>query len=143
MLNFDDVPKVALDFMNSDHEEATNITNALMALLDTAEAGTADTQAISDTLQSLHNHCVEHFSRENAQMEHFGFPAYPVHHGEHERVLAEMQGEMDAWRDAGDVVRLKNYTFQTVPEWFIGHIQTMDTVTAMFIQQCGGPFELA
>lgn len=138
MLDIDELPKVALDFMNSDHEEATCITNRLMALV---EAGDNDTQRIGDTLKLLHVHCTEHFARENVQMEHFKFPAYSIHRREHEQVLQEMQDELDAWGSSGNVQQLKLYVFKTLPEWFIGHIQTMDTVTAMFIQQHGGPFE--
>lgn len=140
MIDFNEVPKVAVDFMNDDHEEATNVTNALLALVGAADNGEVNSQEISDTLNELLLHCQEHFAREEKQMQKIDFPPYPVHQGEHQRVLAEMEGELLAWNKEGDVERLKRYAEITLPEWFIGHIKCMDTVTAMFISQSGGPF---
>ena len=139
MINFENVPKVALQFMNDDHEEATKITNALMTLVGAADNGEPNPEGISYTLEELLTHCREHFGREQVQMEQFAFPPYPVHKAEHDRVLEEMEAELNAWRETEDLERLKVYVFNTLPEWFIGHIETMDTVTAMFIERSGGP----
>lgn len=138
MIDFNNVPKVALDFMNNDHEEATRITNELMSLV---EAGATDSPTVASSLLHLLKHCQEHFSREEAQMQQIQFPPYPVHKGEHERVLAEMEGELTAWQESGDLERLKHYLFVTLSNWFIDHIACMDTVTAQFIVRMGGPFE--
>lgn len=141
MINFDDVPKVALEFMNADHEEATKITNTLQTLIGAADNGEANPQAISDTLEKLLIHCREHFAREEAQMQKINFPPYPIHQGEHQCVLNEMEQVLEDWRKSEDLVALKQYAFDTLPEWFIGHIESMDSITALFIARCGGPFE--
>ena len=140
MIDFNQVPKVALDFMNDDHEEATKITNALQTLVGAADNGESNPQGITDTLQELLTHCQEHFAREEAQMQKVDFPPYPVHQGEHQRVLDEMEAQLQAWQQDEDLSRLKQYVEQDLPEWFVGHIECMDTVTAMFISQSGGPF---
>ncbi len=137
MIDFErDVPKVDLDFMNHDHREATGIVNDLLEKLD---SDPRDDEAIAATLEKLLTHNREHFAREEAQMEQFHFPPYPVHKGEHERVLAELEAELAAWRENGDIDRLKHYAQVTLANWFINHIATMDTITARYIAGAGGP----
>lgn len=140
MIDFEQVPKVALDFMNNDHEEATKLTNALLTLVGAADNGENNPQGISDTLQELLDHCKEHFAREEAQMQQVDFPPYPVHQGEHQRVLDLMEEQLKNWQKNEDLDQLKQYVEHDLPEWFIGHIETMDSVTAMFIARMGGPF---
>lgn len=135
MIDFNHVPKVALDFMNHDHEEATELVNRLETLINQTEAGTNHNEAISAALAALYQHNSEHFGREEQQMRQVNFPPYPVHKGEHERVLAEMVFEIDAWNQLHDLARLKTYITEVLPAWFINHIATMDTMTAIFIAQ--------
>jgi len=139
MIDVNAVPKVVVEFMNQDHQEAANITNALSSLVGAADNGEFNPKGICETFKELYDHCVEHFARENAQMEHFGFPPIECHRGEHEQVLAEMKTELEEWCDQEDLTRLKTYVDHTLPQWFIGHIETMDTVTAQFIERAGGP----
>lgn len=139
MIDFEQVPKVALDFMNQDHEEATRLTNQLESLV---TADSVDNRTVAKALDALLDHCQLHFAREEVQMQQAQFPPYPVHKGEHERVLAEMHGELAAWLEAADLERLKHYLFETLPRWFVDHIATMDTVTAQYIARQGGPFEV-
>ena len=132
MIDFEnDVPKVALDFMNTDHEHATEITNQLLFAL---KQTPPDTSAITTELQALLTHCVEHFDREETLMQQYDFPPYPVHKGEHDRVLAEMESQLNSWTTSRDVAALTHYCEQVLIEWFLGHISCMDTVTARYIQ---------
>ena len=137
MIDFEiDIPKVNLDFMNEDHKQATEITNRLINLANQPEI---DKKAINDTLNSLLLHCRQHFQREEVQMQHFNFPAYDCHKGEHERVLKEIEGELQAWQESTDLNHLKYYVQTTLTNWLINHINTMDTITARFIASAGGP----
>ena len=133
MIDFNDVPKVELDFMNHDHEEATNLVNQLQSLIEAAESGEDKTEEITQALKALYKHNEEHFAREEEQMQKFNFPPFPVHQGEHQRVLEVMQEEIEAWQAGQNIARLKSYIVDTLPRWFISHIESMDTVTAMFI----------
>jgi len=38
------------------------------------------------------------------------------------------------WQTTRDINILKNYFTTTLPQWLTHHIQTMDTVTAMFFK---------
>ncbi len=134
VIGFKQIPQVALEFMNHDHAEAIVL---LSQLTDAVEV--QDGPTITQALQALLDHNREHFGREEAQMQAFRFPPYPVHKGEHDAVLAEMQRQLEAWRQTGDIEMLREYVDRTLPYWFVNHISTMDMVTAQFIANQGGP----
>jgi len=138
-IDIQNIPQVALGFMNSDHKAFVDIFNTLADLL---AQSSRERHEVSALLEQLLEHSREHFAREEQQMIQFSFPAYSCHKSEHEQVLVEMEKELDAWRAAGDVQWLNDYLEQ-LPEWLAGHIASMDTVTANYISQMGGPVELA
>jgi hemerythrin len=136
LLDLSAVPHVALDFMNNDHATATEIANQLYAEIDLAKNTEVDnTSQITELLTELYQHNVEHFSREESQMVSAAFPPYDCHKGEHERVLAQMQEVLSTWQTAHDLSQLEHYLSDVMVPWFIQHINTMDTVTAMFISR--------
>lgn len=135
MIDFSLVPRVAVDFMNEDHRHFTDITNRLEALLDDEDSAA---EAITAQLEQLLEHCREHFGREEKQMLLYVFPPYLVHKGEHERVLAELESVVARWRQSQERDPVIRYV-GLLPEWFAGHIATMDTVTANYIVRMGGP----
>ena len=137
-MDFNDVSNVALDFMNRDHQEATDLINQLLSLISATENGEAKIEEINTLLAELFTHNSEHFAREEEQMLKFNFPAYPIHKAAHERVIAEMTTKISSWQRNNDLPHLKEYIGQTLPDWFIGHVETMDTMTAMFVVRSGG-----
>ena len=137
-IDIQNIPQVALGFMNRDHKAFVDIFNALADLL---AQSSRERHAVSALVEQLLEHSREHFAREEQQMKQFLFPAYSCHKSEHEQVLVEMEKELDAWRAAGDVQWLNDYLEQ-LSEWLAGHIASMDTVTANYISQMGGPVEL-
>jgi len=138
LINDDAIPHVALDFMNSDHAEATTQINTLDMLLNLAAEGDQESlNKIETTLQSTYQHSVEHFSREEAEMVRTGFPAYGCHKGEHERVLEELRIILQEWLQHKDINLLQSYVRNTLQGWLQAHVETMDTVTAMFVASRG------
>lgn len=115
--------KVGVRFMDADHEEAV----ALMGQMAAAEG--AELRAL---FHHFTQHCREHFARENDLMARIGFFAQACHSDEHERVLAELDEMASKDDDA-----LAAYARDSLPEWFLGHRNSMDFVTAQFAQQCG------
>ena len=132
------IPRVALAFQNEDHETEGHLLNAVAEALDRYRRGDEGQDAVLAPLEALVEHTREHFDRENRVMQEQGFPAYPVHQGEHSRVLSQMEREAFAFREQGDTDRLWRYVSSVVPEWFVTHIQTMDAVTAQFVTMRGG-----
>ena len=127
------IPQVPVPFMNEDHAEEARLLNALADALAAVRAGQGSKADVLDRWQELERHTRERFERENEAMRRVAFHAYPLHSGEHERVLAEMAAEAGAYAKSGDAERLWIYVTQAVPAWFVRHIQTMDQVTARFV----------
>ncbi|WP_415888361.1 bacteriohemerythrin [Neptuniibacter sp. SY11_33] len=125
-----DIPQVAVDFMNDDHAEAITLLNQLF---DTLETG--NDSEVDGALSGFYQHNAEHFAREEEQMIRINFPPYTCHKGEHERVLQEMRETQQQWQANHDRAELNSYLKDTVIPWFVNHINTMDTVTAMFISR--------
>jgi hemerythrin len=127
------VPKLPLAFMNADHAEEVRLLEELGQALSVHRAGEGSLEPVIERLALLAVHTREHFLREEQVMRETGFPAYPVHKAEHDRVLSEMDSEARRFREGGDPARLWTYLFQEVPAWFVHHIRTMDHMTARFV----------
>lgn len=116
---------VGVTFMDGDHAQAAAQINALAA---------ASAEARIPLLGHFIAHCREHFAREEAMMEQTGFFALHCHHGEHTRVLAELDAVL-ARLQAGDPQ--DHYFTKALPGWLLDHRGTMDMVTAQFAQAAG------
>ena len=66
-----------------------------------------------------------------------GFPAYPVHKAEHDRVLGEIDEVASRWAETQDRSELGSWLRGGFPSWLVEHIQTMDNVTSRFLAQAG------
>ena len=138
LVALDAIPQVPLDFINADHREEARLLNELDEALAEHRGGRAGPEKVVAAFEHLYQHTVEHFGREEEAMQRVGFPPYPVHKGEHERVLAEMRGEGKAFAEGKDAARLEAYVTRAVPAWFTNHILTMDQITATFVKMRGG-----
>ncbi|MET0091522.1 MAG: hemerythrin family protein [Candidatus Thiodiazotropha sp.] len=131
----DKMPRVALELMNSVHEEEIALVNELGALLLSGLDGVVDEAAITQSLAAWISHTREHFEGENRLMRNHKFPPYPVHKGEHDQVLTQL-GQLDkAWSENRDVGMLARFLYEDWLPWFNAHVKTMDTVTAGFLNQ--------
>lgn len=128
MINFDELPKVALDFMNQDHQDAVNLVNDIEKYY---EAG--DVDGAKDNLKRLQEHCKDHFSHEEQEMRAHSFPPYQVHKQEHDRVLMELDMVITQLENHGDLSKVSGYLKNEFPTWFAQHLATMDLRTAQFI----------
>lgn len=126
-LDPDDLPQVATAFQNEDHRVEVQLLNAAIdALSGSKESALA-------AIDALGVHTKEHFDREDEAMKRTGFPPFPVHHGEHVRVLTEFTGKADHFRRTGDVAAMRQYLEVEVVDWFLAHLRSMDAVTAQWI----------
>src|SRR3990172_10630589 len=121
------IPPVALSFMNDDHHLEACLLNDLAEALEQHRIRPAKA-AVLQRFEALLGHTREHFAREESAMEQSGFPAYPVHKAEHDRVLDDLQMEARAFLEHGDAERLAKYVGGPVAAWFLQHIQSMDLV---------------
>jgi hemerythrin len=127
LIAWNDGLKLGLGFQDADHEESVRLMNAMQTC--------SDAELPARFAQHL-EHLREHLARENELMERIGFFAIEVHMGEHERVLAE-QDVILAKLKSGDLAAVRQYVQEDLPAWFLGHLQSMDAMTAQFALQRG------
>lgn len=126
-ITWNDELKRGLGFQDEDHEEAVKLMNALHECTD------EELPALFDQFLA---HTKAHLERENELMDRIAFFATPMHKREHDRVLAEMQHFKDKL-GVGDIDAVRHYVQETVPNWFLDHLNSMDTITAQFALQAG------
>ncbi len=139
----DEMPLVAMEFMNAVHLEDIEIINELFALIVAYDKGKSSIEEINQKYQEWIAHTVEHFRGEEVMMVEKGFPPYAMHKGEHDRALDEMRGIFQEWQKTMDSSVLKIYLIEVLPFWLINHINTMDTVTARFFDTGFSPCGIA
>ncbi len=127
-----DLPRVAVASMNATHAEELAIIERLLAAL--AEDDAAAAQAAAEDFA---RHVEEHFSREERLMERHGFPPYPIHKGEHDRVRAVVAQACAGLDTAEGRERLKAFIERDFLPWLVNHVSTLDTATAHFLAMQG------
>lgn len=130
MITQEQLPMVAMSSMNDTHLEEILIVNKL----DDA-AKNNETEAVHEILKQLLEHTSMHFSGEEEMMEEALFPAFKMHKSEHDRHLHELKSIIKYFEEHKDTNAIHAYIEGNLTPWLINHIETMDTVTAMFLQQ--------
>jgi hemerythrin len=125
------IPAVALTEMNDVHYEEIVIINQLHDIVISG----SDNDLISEKLLELKDHTVAHFANEERLMQEHGFPPYPIHKYNHDMFLNEFALLVQNWESTKDTEPLKVFLETTLPEWLHNHISTLDTVTAMFLNE--------
>lgn len=134
LIENNDIPVVAMDFMNVVHKEDVEIINVLfnLILVYDIEQNEENYRAINTQYKKWLAHTVAHFEGEEVKMRELRFPPYHVHKGEHDNALIRMNTVFKNWEQSRNIQALKMYLIEEVPVWLTNHIRTMDTVTAMF-----------
>lgn len=136
LLDKKEMPIVAMDFMNDVHSKDIEIINILheLVLAYELEPTEANKKALMEQYMFWFEHTIEHFRGEEILMVEKKFPPYPMHKGEHDKALAMMDNVYRSFVASGDITMMKQYISEAVPQWFVQHIQSMDTITAMFFK---------
>jgi hemerythrin len=127
------IPQVAVASMHQTHLDEVDLINRLHDLIEANHSGAGDRHQLDSVIDEFEAHVVEHFASEERLMLATGFPAYPVHRGEHERVLAHLRELLRLYRQAGELAPFAAYLRDGHLQWAHNHIATMDTMTAYFI----------
>ncbi len=134
LLDEKQLPKVAFDGMNKVHSEELKILNELYVAI---ESNKLD-EEVDKLFQLFLEDVKKHFSFEEELMQKTSFFAYPIHKGDHDRVIAELENLYREWKEKGDREAVKRYLKEEFVPWLLQHIQTMDTATAAYlVQQLG------
>lgn len=135
VVEIDEIPVIAHDAMHQTHLEEIALINDLGYVIEQGLDGVMDKDVISDKLKDWVEHTRQHFGEENRMMAEFDFPAYPMHKAEHDRVLKLIESLQKIWTDSGQLEPLADFIFLEWPGWFDNHVNTMDQVTAQFLNQ--------
>ena len=131
LIKKEEIPAVALTEMNDVHYEEIEIINQLHELVLSEQ----NIELISEKLQELKAHTIAHFANEERLMQEHRFPPYPIHKYNHDMFLNEIAMLAQNWESTKDKKPLKIFLETTLPEWLHNHISTLDTVTAMFLNE--------
>jgi hemerythrin len=129
LIKENEIPRVALNDMNKVHDVEIEIVNKLYDAIVKNE----DIAEILKYFDEFLNDVINHFTFEQGLMEKYNFFAYPIHRAEHERVLYELKSLEKILKEKGDMKTVKDYLENVFKPWIINHVQTMDTVTAMYL----------
>ena len=130
MITLEELPMVAMPEMNDTHLEETLIINKLEIA-----AKDDNKELVAEILKELLEHTAIHFSDEEDLMEETLFPALQMHKSEHDRHLHELNSVIKYFEKHQDTIAVSAYIKGSLTPWLIHHIETMDTVTATFLQQ--------
>ena len=135
------IPHVDLDFMNKTHFEEIEMVKHVGKLIsnyqEADKPSSNDTDEMTKELQEWYEHTVAHFERENDLMRETSFPAYRIHSEEHRNALDKLKSIVQTWSENQDIEVVSNYIFDFWPNWFNGHVNTMDMMTANFAAMNG------
>jgi hemerythrin len=134
----DQITLVALESMNRIHREEVELVNRLAALVANGMQGEIDETSITAQLGAWVEHTRAHFTHENELMKQYGFPAFSIHSGEHQRVLNLLQDLQQGWLRHQALQPLAEFLFDQWPAWLDNHLLTMDSVTADYVRLQGG-----
>ncbi len=92
----------------------------------------------SAQLEKLVAHTRLHFENENRLMAESGFPPTPIHMGEHERVLLELENALQLIQQ--EPSKYDGATFSNeLLQWFETHLRSMDTALAVHLRTVRHP----
>jgi len=129
LIKENEIPRVALNDMNEVHDVETEIVNKLYDAIVKNE----DAAEILKYFDEFLNDVINHFTFEQGLMERYNFFAYPMHRAEHDRVLYELKSLEKMLKEKGDIKTVKDYLENVFKPWIINHVQTMDTVIAIYL----------
>lgn len=130
MIDFHQLPTVALDFMNTEHQEAVDIYNKIEH-----DFKLHDVDSVIAGILEMQQHCINHFAHEEQAMKTYQFPPFQVHKQVHDGVLMEIDMVVKQLQDHRTLSKVSGYIEHAFPSWFSHHLITMDKMTAEFIAE--------
>ncbi len=137
LIDKDSFPRVAVPSMNATHEEEIALINGLDDLISAKLAGEDVEAALAEAIEAFRQHVEQHFANEEALMQQFNFPVFPIHKGEHDRVRQLVHSICDNWQDSAGFEDFVEFIRVELPDWLNEHVSTMDMVTAHFLSEQG------
>jgi hemerythrin-like metal-binding protein len=103
------------------------LINALQTAVDYSTGEEFERQA----LEELVDYTRTHFKYEEGLMEQNGYPEFESHRAEHERMIAQVDEVMEAYRQDQDNAMRNAITF--LKDWLVNHINGTDQQYSKFL----------
>ncbi len=114
------IVELGVEKMDHDHSNFVNLVNQLE---------TCDDDNFPALFELLPIRMEKHFAMENQLMEEFNFPAILIHQEEHSRILEEIK-QVKAKIDDGAIDEGRTFVKESLIQWFLNHLNTMDSCLA-------------
>lgn len=134
LIDKEKITVIAVGSMNDTHFEEVDMINSFYDKL--KDASTSD-EMISEDLEAIAHHTIEHFAKEEKNMLKYSFPPFPMHKGEHDRFIAQMVDYQNKWNKTKERRHLIEFLEDVLVDWLYTHIMTMDKITAMYLNSQG------
>ncbi len=121
-------PEVALEEMNQVHAEELAQVRRLLQTLD-------ENRPAEELARAWLEHTRFHFDNEKGLMAEVSFPPMPIHVAEHDQIWLQMEQQVGDYCQRQDAAGLAGWIRQVWFPFFVQHVNSMDRVTAQFIQQ--------
>lgn len=113
--------RLGIPGVDHEHEQLIGLVNRLH---DEMLAKESDDR-VADFLADLHAGISAHFALEEATMREMGYPGYPAHKADHERLLDQIRDIMDTHEEGG-YFQAEDRFAEQLRDWFAVHFREMD-----------------
>jgi len=127
MLKESDLPQIDSEFMHDVHKKEVVLINNIISSFE-------NNKELEKNLDELLTHTISHFGGEDELMIESGFPIFDFHNMEHTKGINELKTKISEYKESKDLTSLKQYIEVDLIEWTINHINTMDKITATFLE---------
>jgi hemerythrin-like metal-binding protein len=118
---------VGIESIDNQHRKLIGLINALQTAVDYSTGEEFERQA----LEELVDYTRTHFKYEEGLMEQNGYPDFEPHRAEHERMIAQVDEVMEAYRQDQDNAMRNAITF--LKGWLVNHINGTDQQYSKFL----------
>lgn len=129
MIETHHLPLVQTASMNDAHFETITLLQTLHKSLEEESK-----EAILEAFQQLYQQSKSHYEHEEQMMIEKKFPPFPAHKQEHDASLEQMQTVINQFETEADRALVLAFLLNDFEPFFLTHTQTMDAVTAIFLE---------
>jgi len=123
-------PPVKLNKMNQLHMEELEILKELYKA-----AKEKDIQKTDKLLKEFIEDVKKHFQEEEQLMIRYHYPEYPMHSGDHNTALHNLNKLEKQWEEEKNPDIIVEYLEDEFIPWIQSHINVMDSMTAVYLSQ--------
>ena len=131
LITWSDSLSVGVKEFDQQHQKLIGMVNELHDAMKTGKG----TDMLGRTLSGLVTYTAQHFAAEEKLMSQHGYPEFPLHQGEHKKLVDQVKKLQADLASGKSVLTLEVMTF--LKDWLSKHIQGTDKKYGPFFNQKG------